>query len=142
MHSIYEARTIFRQLGAGEVSAQLATQWAHHKPITSRPPEVTSMETIRLIQKGLNSIGCTVKVSGKLDPMTALCLEDLSGAGWKDMTWLEHGKRIIKQRQTGEKLKLSGAAPVEGLGSDGGGFGSHVGALVSVLALAYFVFRK
>lgn len=140
MNSTFEARTIFRELGAGEVSASLATQWAHHKPITSRPEQVPSIETIRLIQKGLVSLGCPVKVSGKLDPHTAQCLEDLSGPSWKDMTWLEHGKKIIRNRQMGVRLQSSVTA-MSGLGSTGGGMGGSLGALIGIGALVYIMVK-
>lgn len=136
--STYEARTIFRELGAGEVRAQLATQWAFHKPITSQPGAAGSESAIGLIQRGLQSLGCAVKTDGKLDPLTAQCLLDLSGPNWKNMTWLEHGKAILSLRKQGKKIPQN-TVPFEGLGA--ASFGGSAGGLLIILGAA-FVFYK
>jgi hypothetical protein len=139
-HSTFEARTIFRQLGAGEVEAQLATQWAHHKPITSQPAAVPSEVAVRLVQKGLNSVGCAVKQSGKICPLTAQCLEDVSGPDWKNMTWLEHGKSIIKMRQLGRRVTPPVSLPAVGLG--GTSFTGSLGAFAIVGFVILIALKK
>lgn len=140
MNSAFEARTIFRKLGAGEVNAQLATQWAHHKPITSEPSAIPSESVVRLIQRGLMSVGCAVKPSGRMDALTAQCLADVSGPNWKNMTWLQHGKNIVKMREMGQTV--NSVPSLEGLGESGGGMGASLGVLLSVGALVYIMAKS
>jgi hypothetical protein len=135
MSNTFEARTIFRKLGAGPVTETLAAQHAFYKPITSAPSMASTKTLVTLMQRGLLKSGYPARVSGELDQLTALQLEEAFGPGWKDKTWLEMGKAFV---QGTVKPQVS-PVPTSGLGAVS--FGGQAGMLLVLGGIAFLAWK-
>jgi len=143
MSSIYSARSIALSLGMGETQATLSIGQMNRRPRVSDPDAASTVLIVKAMQRGLNVIGCGLKETGRIDDSTASCMVEVCGPLWQNKTWLHIGQDILWAQ--GEGRKISRGKALEGVGHDGlsgGSFGSSAAALVSIIALAYFSFRK
>lgn len=103
----YSGRSILRALGVGQTEATFALQQIQIPPRSSDPDAGATVILVKAVQRGLNKLGADVPVTGSLDPMTRLCLAEVSGPLWEEVDWLETAKTIVNRIDAGWKLDSS-----------------------------------
>lgn len=89
-----DVRNMLRQLGAGEIGANLATPFMFFLPRTSDP----YAQGVHVIVQGLQK-GVGVNPDGWLGADTAAKIRKIAGEDWRDMTWAQLYEKVIRYRE-------------------------------------------
>ena len=134
----YSARSIALALGLGETQATLSIGQMNRAPRSSDPDSASTVTIIKGMQRGLNSLGCGLPVTGHIDPKTAACMTHLSGPLWRTKSWLDLGKDLVNAKDNGRKMSPRKAVgSYDGLG--GADVVSSLGLLFSVVAIGFIL---
>ena len=136
----YSGRSILLALGTGEESATFALRQIQIPPRASDPDAGATVILVTAVQRGMNQLGCSLSITGRLDEPTEACLTRVSGANWESQNWMMILKDILVMRNAG--LKIS--EPINYESTEGFTLYSPMGALAlaGAVGAAYWIFKK
>ena len=104
-----DLRALFQSFGMGEWESSLSIQSAFFIPRTTDPDAQVTIELVKGVQRGLNSLGLSIPVNGILGRRTMDGLQKVSGPLWHGKAWVQIYGDLQTARRKGVRLGLDGA---------------------------------
>ena len=134
----FDVRAMFLELGARPALIPMGQQYAFFLPVTTDPYAQGVMLIVECLQKGLNKLGCNLKVDGGLGEKTSACIEKVSGPKWRQKSWVQIMGDVLTAKSVRVHDPYAGLGDYVGVGEIPRGLVS-TGAIVAAGALVYLL---
>jgi len=95
-----DVRSMLLELGVPRYLTDMAIPMTWFLPGTTDPDEPATIEIVKALQRGLRRFGYKdVQVTGLVDTQTAHALDEVSGPGWVQRTWIQLMSDVINAKR-------------------------------------------
>lgn len=134
--------SLLQSFGVNIVQAAMLVPTMWYTSGASDPLSNSVILIVEGAQRGLNKMGCPLKVDGKIGPQTDMALQWAVGKNWRSLTWFSIYTSILDGIKRGKKCpQIKEEAPGSGVPVVASGI-PFWAILAGGGALAYFLFLR